>query len=183
MKRIIALAALLPTAALAHPGGHFGQPLLDGLSHPFSGADHLLAMVAVGLWAAVTGGRALWAMPLAFVTALLAGGLLGASGLALPLTEPLILTSILLLGLAAALALRPPLSLALAGIALFGAAHGFAHGAEGPTQGLALYAAGFVAASASLHALGLSFGLALTPRLTRALGGATAVAGLALAFA
>jgi urease accessory protein len=144
MKRIIALAAFLPTAALAHPGGHFGQPFLDGLTHPFSGADHLLAMVAV---------------------------------------EPLILTSILLLGLAAALAFRPPLSLALAGIALFGAAHGFAHGAEGPTQGLALYAAGFVAASATLHALGLTLGLALTPRLTRALGAVTAVAGAALAFA
>jgi urease accessory protein len=183
MKRIIALAALLPTAALAHPGGHFGQPFLDGLTHPFTGADHLLAMVAVGLWAAVTGGRALWAMPLAFVTALLAGGLLGASGLSLPLTEPLILTSILLLGLAAALALRPPLALSLAGIALFGLAHGFAHGAEGPTQGLALYAAGFVAASATLHALGLTLGLALTPRLTRALGAVTAVAGAALAFA
>ena len=182
MKRILALS-LFPTAAFAHPGGHFDQPFLDGILHPFSGADHLLAMVAVGLWATVSGGRAVWAMPLSFVLALLTGGVLGASGLALPLVEPMILASILLLGTATALALCPALPVSLLGVAAFGLAHGFAHGAEGPAQGMALYALGFVAASASLHGLGLGLGLALNSRVIRFLGGATAVAGLALAFA
>lgn len=182
MKRIILAATLLPSAALSHPDGHFGQPLLDGLAHPFSGADHLLAMVAVGLWAAVSGGRSLWAMPLAFLLALLAGGALGASGIALPGVEPMILASILLLGVAAALAFRPPLALGLVGIAAFGLAHGFAHGVEGPAARLDLYALGFVATSASLHGLGLGLGMALDGRIVRLLGGATAVAGLALAL-
>ncbi|MCF8512646.1 MAG: HupE/UreJ family protein [Rhodobacteraceae bacterium] len=182
MKRILALT-LIPTAAFAHPGGHFDQPFLSGLLHPFSGADHLLAMFAVGLWASVTGRRAIWAMPLAFLLGLLTGGALGASGVALPMVEPMILASTLLLGGATALALRPDLAVSLLWVAVFGVAHGFAHGAEGPAQGWVLYALGFVGASASLNAIGLGLGLVLTRRLIRALGGAAAVAGLAMAFA
>jgi urease accessory protein len=148
------------------------------------GADHVLAMLAVGLWAALTGGRAMWAMPLAFVGALLAGGAMGATGIALPGVEPMILASILVLGGAVALALRLPLPVALAGIAVFGLAHGFAHGAEGPAVGFAAYAAGFVLATAGLHIAGLVAGLALRRAVpvTRALGALTAAAGAALAL-
>ena len=83
MKRLLTLALILsPSVALAHPG--HGTGFLAGLDHPYSGMDHMLAMVAVGLWAAVIGGRAIWALPLAFVSAMLAGGALGMAGVALP---------------------------------------------------------------------------------------------------
>ena len=184
----LALAlALLPAAASAHPGHVEGSALVAGLAHPLGGADHMLAMVAVGLWAAITGGRAVWAMPLAFLAGMLGGGLAGAAGLAVAAVEPMILASTILLGAAAALALRPALPLALAAVAAFGAVHGLAHGTEGPQGGLALYAAGFIAATAALHLVGLVAGRGLA-RLAgagaaRSLGAGSALAGLVLAFA
>jgi urease accessory protein len=181
MKKLILLAMLLPTAALAHPGHLGGSPFLQGLGHPVGGLDHVLAMVAVGLWAAVTGGRALWAMPLAFVLAMLAGGALGMAGLALPGVEPMIVASVVLLGVAGALAFNPPLLLALAGIAVFGVAHGHAHGTEGVAAGS--YALGFVLSTAALHLAGLLAGLALVKAERRMwLGGAVSFGGLALAM-
>ena len=169
----------LPGAAFAHTGvGAHGSPLAAGLLHPLLGPDHLLAMVAVGLFAAMTGGRAVWALPASFVGGMVAGGLLGFGGAALPVVEPAILASVILLGLAIAFALRPPLALACGAVALFGTAHGYAHGLEGPALGGAAYAAGFVLATATLHGLGLALG---RPRIVRALGALTAVAGLALA--
>ena len=182
---LAALVLLLPAAALAHPGHVAASPFASGLGHPLGGLDHVLAMLAVGLWAATTGGRALWAMPLAFVLAMLGGGALGAAGLPFPAVEPMILASIVLLGAAVALALRPTLPLALGAIALFGLAHGHAHGAEGPASGLMLYAGGFMLATAALHGAGLLAGLGLA-RLnglaSRLLGGGTALAGLVLAL-
>ncbi len=179
------VAALVPTAALAH-AGHEAGTFLAGMHHPVSGADHVLAMVAVGLWAAQVGGRALWAAPLTFVAAMLAGGAIGAAGLPFPAVEPMILASIVILGAVIALALRLPLGVALPVLALFGAAHGWAHGAEGPQAGLLAYAAGFALVTAALHGAGLLAGIALQrlagAGLTRALGGLTAAAGLALAM-
>lgn len=180
------VALLLPTAALAHTGvGAHGAPFAAGVLHPLLGADHLLAMVAVGLFAAMMGGRARWAYPASFVGAMLVGGLLGYEGADLPVIEPTILASVIVLGLAIALALRPPLALACAVIALFGAAHGYAHGLEGRALGGLPYALGFVLATVALHGLGLALGTAAgtlgRPAVVRALGGLTAVAGLVLA--
>ncbi|WP_028711903.1 HupE/UreJ family protein [Paracoccus sp. J55] len=179
MKPILPLL-LMPTAAFAHPG-HVGHaaPFAEGWMHPLGGTDHVLAMVAVGLWAATAADRrGLWALPLCFVAAMLAGGALGAAGLPLPAVEPMILASSVILGLAVALALRPSLGFALPVVAVFGLMHGHAHGAEGPASRLAAYAAGFVLATAALHLAGIALG-----RLgaTRLLGAATAAAGVALA--
>jgi urease accessory protein len=182
MKKHAILASLVtlltPAAALAHDGHAFG--FAGGVLHPLTGADHLLAMLAVGLWAGVLGGRAVWALPLAFVAALASGAVLGLSGLVLPGVEPGILASVVVLGAFAALALRLPLGVAVAGVAGFGLLHGMAHGAEvaGP---FAPFAAGFIASSIGLHLAGLAFGRwALAARV---LGAGAAVAGLALTFA
>lgn len=180
------LLALFPVAAFAHAGGPGASTFAAGLAHPLGGADHVLAMVAVGLWAGLAAGRALWAMPASFVAAMLGGGVLGAAGLALPGVEPLILASVIVTGAAAALAIRPPLPLALAVLAVFGAAHGAAHGAEAPGAGFQGYAAGFVLATLALHLAGLVLAQALCRlrqgRLARIIGGGAAAGGLALAF-
>lgn len=179
MKRILpTLFTLAPTAALAHAGhdaGHFS----GGFGHPFSGADHMLAMVALGLLAAQSGGRAIWALPLTFIAAMLAGGAMGAAGVGFPAVEPAILASVMVLGAPVALAWRLPLAALIAMTAVFGAAHGWAHGAEGPAQGLAAYAAGFALATAVLHGAGIALGR-LAPAALRLTGGAVAVAGLVL---
>lgn len=182
MKKILIPALLLPSAAFAHAGHIDGNAFLSGLNHPISGADHVLAMLAVGLWAAGLGGRALWALPASFVSAMVVGGALGAFGVALPMVEPMILASIIVLGAAVGLALRLPLPAMLAAVALFGAAHGFAHGAEGPSTGLAIYAFGFGAATMALHLAGIAIGRGVPALILRASGAAVASAGLALAL-
>jgi len=176
----------LPSTALAHTGiGAHDAPFVSGLLHPFLGPDHLLAMIAVGLFAAMTGGRARWACPASFVGAMVLGGVLGFEGTALPVVEPAILASVIVLGLAIALALRPPVAFACGVIALFGIAHGHAHGLEGPALGGLPYAAGFVVATSVLHGVGLALGHGAgalgRPAVVRALGALTAIAGLALA--
>lgn len=184
MKRFLPLLILTPGMALAHAGDHGTAPFAAGLLHPVGGTDHLLAMVAVGLWAAGSGGRAVWALPLSFVAAMLVGGLLGAWGVPLPGVEPMILASVILIGVAAALVFNPGLVLSGLAVALFGLFHGHAHGTEGPVSDLAQYALGFSLATMALHGLGLAIGLGLTrvsqTGLLRGLGGATALAGLAL---
>lgn len=187
MRRILpALLLLAPTAALAHTGiGAHGMPFASGVVHPFLGADHLLTMVAVGFLAAMTGGRARWAYPASFVGAMILGGALGFEGAGLPVIEPTILASIVLLGAAIAFAIRPPLALACGVIALFGMAHGYAHGLEGPELGGLAYATGFVASTVTLHLIGLGLGFTAAslqrPAMARALGGLTALAGIWLA--
>lgn len=173
---------LAPSLALAH-GTHDAGTFLSGAAHPIGGADHVLAMVSVGLLAAQAGGRALWAMPVSFVAAMLAGGALGFAGLALPAVEPMILASIVILGVLVAMAARLPLVASLPMIALFGVAHGWAHGTEGPASGMAIYAAGFAWVTAVLHGAGIALGQVLGTRGLRGLGGAAALAGLALAVA
>lgn len=185
MKKLSLTLALtlLPQFALAHAGHEEGQ-FIGGLSHPVGGADHLLAMVALGLLAAQIGGRALWALPCTFVGAMIAGGLSGWAGLPFPGVEPMILASVVILGALVAMAARLPLSVLTPAVAVFGFAHGWAHGAEGPAQGLAAYAIGFAIATMALHLAGIGAGKLLNRGvLLRGLGGGTAIAGLALAVA
>ena len=177
MKRILPLLLILtPTVAVAHPGHDFGP--YAGLLHPFTGADHMLAMVGVGLWAALQ-TRARLALPLAFLTAMTLGFVLAAMGWTLPATEPLILASVILLGAAVTLSLRAPLALTLPLVALFGLAHGAAHGTEGSGPAFAL---GMLAATAALHGAGAALGLTLNRMTLRLAGAATLIAGLGLAF-
>ena len=177
----IATALLLsPALAFAHPG-HNHAGLMSGIAHPIFGLDHLLAMVAVGLWAAQQSGKARWALPLTFVATLLMGGLFGFTGLQLPLMETGIAGSVLALGLLVALAVRPPLAVATGLTALFAACHGVAHGLELPALASPwIYAAGFVVATAALHGIGYAVARNLPPLampLVRIAGGASALAG------
>jgi urease accessory protein len=165
MRRALLTTAfvLAPTLAFAHPGlpGHT-HDLASGFMHPFSGLDHILAMVAVGLFAAQLGGRALWAVPASFVAMMAAAGVAGMSGVALPLTETGIALSVIVLGGAVALRLALPVAAATALVGFFAMFHGYAHGLETPeTASGLLYGLGFVAATAALHALGIGLGLAL----------------------
>lgn len=184
-RRLTGLAALalaLTSApASAHPGHDAGSGLLSGFLHPLTGIDHLAAMVAVGLWAGLLARRTFWVLPAAFLGAMLAGFASSAvlrSGSA----EPLILLSLVVLGGAAALRWQAPLPLAAITVALFGFAHGQAHGLETPQGALPmLFAAGFFVSTAALHGLGCRLAAALPAKLTRALGGACAALGLALA--
>lgn len=182
-KHVFSAIALLliPALALAHPG-HDESGLVAGISHPLGGLDHLLAMVAVGLWAAQQRGVARWVLPCTFVGTMLIGGLLGFEGLELPALESGIAASVFALGLAVALAVRPPLYVAVAATALFAMFHGVAHGLELPEMSSPWgYALGFVGATAALHAAGyamvrlLPAAAAPVVRIAGALSAATGV--------
>ena len=177
---------VLPSAAFAHPAVFHTSPFLDGIAHPLSGLDHILAMVAVGLWAAQQGGRALWAWPAAFVGIMLLGGALGMAGVALPMVEPAIAASVLVLGLLIATASALPVAGGAALVALFALFHGNAHGLEAATGGVAAYAAGFAIATALLHGAGLGLGvISRAPgrqTVLRACGGVVALVGATLFF-
>ena len=172
--------AFTPALAFAHPG-HDASGLVSGIAHPITGLDHLLAMLAVGLWAAQQKGAARLALPCTFVGSMLVGGLLGFEGMQMPFMETGIAASVLALGLCVALAVRPPLFLAMGATALFALAHGVAHGLELPELSSPwLYAAGFVAATAALHAAGYGIVRALPQAaapLVRFAGLASAGAG------
>lgn len=183
------IAALAATPAAAHlPPGEYGS-FLAGATHPLFGLDHVLAMIAVGLWAAQTGGRAVWWVPTAFVLAMIAGFLGALAGLPLPFVEPAILASIIVLGLVVALALRPSPPFAMALVAAFALFHGHAHGGElGGAQALQ-FGLGFALATAILHAAGIAVAYAASRELSRpdglpmrAMGGVTALAGTVIAF-
>ncbi|WEF34807.1 HupE/UreJ family protein [Pseudoduganella chitinolytica] len=184
-QHTIALAALLYSgAALAHPGHAEGA--LAGLLHPLTGLDHVLAMLAVGLWGAQLGGRAQWLLPAGFVACLALGGALGMAGYTLPLVEAGIVTSVLLLGMLIGFAVRLPVGAALAAVGVFALFHGFAHGSEMPAHDNGwLYALGFVAASAALHGAGLWLGRGALAhgRWLRGSGAAISLAGVWLAVA
>jgi urease accessory protein len=175
----------LPTIAFAHTGASDTNGFVHGFTHPMGGLDHVLAMVAVGLLAARLGGRAMWLVPLSFVSMMILGGIAGASGVHLPFVELGISGSILVLGVVVALGRRFPTALAMALVGIFAIFHGHAHGTEMPVdaQGFA-YGAGFVLATALLHAAGLAMGLgadrlagAWSAKASRIAGGAMAVAG------
>ncbi len=180
---LIAAAILLPGTALAHDGAGAHAGFLAGLLHPMSGADHLLAMVMLGLWAGMLGGRARVALPGTFLGAMALGGLFGAVGIALPLVEPGILASLIVLGGLAALVLQLPLPAAVGVAALAGLLHGHAHGAEMLGTSVLAYGAGFLLTTAMLLGVGLALAAPVSPlgrMAARCMGGATAVAGLVL---
>jgi urease accessory protein len=155
---IAILALLLPVAAWAHPG-HGGSGFISGLAHPFSGLDHVLGMLAAGVWAARSDGSRRWTILAAFLGGMLAGGLIGLDGIVPPLIESAVAASVLASALLVALAMRLPLP-AQAGVAAFFALwHGIAHGAELPALAAPFgYACGFLAATAVLLAGGLALG-------------------------
>ena len=190
----LAAAALVTVAgttpALAHlaPGEH--GSFAAGFSHPLFGADHILAMVAVGLWAWQIGGRAVLAVPASFVALMLVGFGLALSGVSLPFVEPAILASVVALGLLVALAVRLPVALGAGVVGIFALFHGYAHGGEIGSAAALTYGAGFAIATALLHAVGVGIGYAAGAigeanggrgrLVTRVLGGLTALAGVAL---
>ncbi len=186
MKRLF-LSTLLMAGAAASPAFAHLDPaahgsLGAGFSHPLTGADHLLAMVAVGLWASLIGGRALWAVPAAFVTAMSLGFLAALGGFPLPFVEPAIAASVVVIGLLALVALQVPTVIGMAVVGFFALFHGYAHGLElGGASGLA-FMGGFVAATALLHGTGVALGLCIGGRagriVARLAGGLTALGGL-----
>ena len=185
-RSMLAAAALasLSGAALAHPG-HAPASFATGFAHPLGGLDHLLAMLAVGLFAARQAGAARLLLPAGFVLAMLAGAGLGALGLALPAVEAGIAASLLVLGLLVALAARLPLTASLALVAAFALFHGHAHHAEMGDATLLGYSLGFALASATLHAAGLALARAFPDsrggRLALHLGGG-GIAGVGVAL-
>ncbi|MDP2902900.1 MAG: HupE/UreJ family protein [Methylovulum sp.] len=147
----------LPVAQ-AHTFDTYDAGLAAGLAHPFLGLDHLLAMIAVGIWAGQLGGRAIWLVPLTFVSVMSAAAALGTLGLSLPLLEPAIASSVLVLGLLIAGSVRVPTSASVSLVALFALLHGYAHGLELPQAASPmLYGIGFVLATALLHGFGIGF--------------------------
>lgn len=180
-----ATLALIPTAALAHPGHDGAGGLYNGIAHPLTGIDHLVVMLLVGVWTGLLAPRSrrALALPAAFLGAMLAGFFAGpmiGGGFA----EPMILASLVALGAAAAFRFRAPVSLAMIAVALFGFAHGMAHGFETPGGALpAVFAAGFALSTAALHGFGLWLARILPGPAMRALGAASAGLGLLLASA
>ncbi len=192
MKRAIiilaAVSVLTPVAALAHTGAGDTHGVVHGFMHPVTGLDHVLAMVAVGILAALLGGRAIWLVPASFVALAAAGGLLGVQGVPVPFVEFGISASVVLLGLAIALQARLPLGWTVGLVGLFGLYHGYAHGAEMPADASGFaYGAGFLAATAMLHIAGIGLGLGIAhmarrsaTRFAQAGGAAIALAGVVL---
>jgi urease accessory protein len=192
-EQAIAFAAaclLLPAASssvLAHTGSMSGG-FVGGFAHPLFGPDHVVAMVAVGLWGVFLGAPALWLLPVVFPLVMAAGGVIGILGMPLPGVEIGIAVSAIVLGAMVALALRPPLWVAALLVGAFAIFHGHAHGVELPPGADAVaYSLGFVIATGLLHLAGIAFGsLARWPAgriAVRAAGGAIALAGAAFLVA
>lgn len=177
------LILMSPAAVWAHAGHETAAGFWAGIAHPFSGLDHLLAMIAVGIWAAQSGGRAIWVLPCSFVALMLAGGLLGMSGIAMPNVEQGIVASLLVLGLLIAFARRLHLFAGMTIVGAFALFHGVAHGIEMPVGSPALYMAGFAAATTLLHGLGLGAALLYRGLLIRLAGAAVSASGLYLLLA
>jgi urease accessory protein len=170
-------------AASAHVGGESLGGFGSGFTHPLFGVDHLLAMLAVGIWGAQMGGRSLWTLPVTFPLVMAFGGVVGMAGVPLPDVELGIALSMLVLGLAIAFAWRPFEPAALTIVAVFAVFHGYAHGAELPAAADPVsYSMGFVLATGAIHLLGIAVGLFLgrlfDGKVSRGLGGAIAVGGL-----
>jgi urease accessory protein len=187
-KRISIAAATLAVTTLpafAHLDPEEHGSFMAGFSHPLFGADHILAMVAVGIWAAQIGGRSFWVVPSAFVGTMAVGFLMALGGIDLPFVEPAILASVIALGLLVAMAARLPASAAAAVVGVFALFHGHAHGGELGSAGALQFGVGFVIATALLHVAGIALGLGIA-RLgmiaSRVIGALTALAGLSLVF-
>lgn len=175
-----------PAAALAHPGHDGAGGLAHGFVHPLTGIDHVLAMIAVGVLAAQYGGRALWLVPMSFLVAMAAAGVIGMAGIPVQIAEAGIGLSVVVLGLMIAFQIKPPTLVAMGVVGLFALFHGYAHGSEMP-DGLAglSFAAGLLGAMALLLGAGVGLGLllqwrTLSRRLIQAGGGAMALVGIAV---
>lgn len=180
-------AALAPSGAWAHTGGSALGGFASGFLHPLGGADHVLAMLAVGMWGAQLGAPAIWVLPVAFPLVMALGGVAGILGLPLPSVEWGIALSVIVLGSAIALGRPPRLAVAALLVAFFAVFHGYAHGAELPGQAGALaYSAGFVVATGTIHLTGIALGLVTRlpngVQVLRAGGSAIAAAGVYLAW-
>src|SRR2546427_767423 len=152
---------LVGSPALAHTGSVAGG-FLGGFAHPVLGPDHVVAMVAVGLWGAFLGAPAIWLLPVVFPLVMAFGGVVGILGVPIPAVEIGIATSAVVLGLMVALAARPPLWVAAVLVGAFAIFHGHAHGAELPPGADAVaYSVGFVVATGLLHLTGIAFGLSI----------------------
>lgn len=193
LSRLLALTAVATVAfatnAHAHlmPGEH--GSFAAGFTHPMFGLDHILVMVAVGLWASRMGGRALWAVPATFVAMMGLGFGFALMGGHLPFVEPAILASVVALGLLVAFAIKLPVAVSMAVVGAFAVFHGHAHGSEIGEAGALMYGAGFAVATAVLHGAGIGLGLLAAKTktqgdlLARAMGAGTAMAGIALILA
>jgi urease accessory protein len=178
---MLAVAAQLQPA-FAHTGTGVAQGLLSGFLHPITGPDHLVAMVAVGLWGAQLGAPAIWVLPITFPLVMALGGLLGVSGFSLPLIEEMVALSGIALGVSVALRARPPLWVAALLVGVFAIFHGYAHGRELPhAVDPIAYGSGFVVATGLLHLCGIVIGLLIQwpfgERIVRACGAAISCVG------
>ncbi|MBV9572252.1 MAG: HupE/UreJ family protein [Alphaproteobacteria bacterium] len=187
LRVCIAALVFMPVSASAHVGIGGTHGFVHGFAHPLSGVDHVLAMVAVGMFAAHLGGRALWLVPLTFVSIMAVAGLAGMAGVRLPFAEIGIGLSIIVLGMAVALQVSVPTLAAMAAVGFFAIFHGHVHGAEMPASVSGLtYGLGFVFATALLHGIGIGLGLAIaragkaySRRILQISGSAMALAGVA----
>jgi len=193
---LLAALSVVTLPAFAHPGhdaATVGASFFAGLAHPFTGADHLLAMTVVGVWSALVARSPsdTLRLPLTFVTLMLAGAALGLSGFGLPAVEPMIAASLLVIGLLVALKARLPQWAGMAVVGGFAVFHGYAHGAELPATAAALpgvlaYIGGFALATLSLHVAGIVAGTAVRERagwLARVAGAGVALYGVGLLMA
>jgi urease accessory protein len=195
MIKRLAVAAIILGASAAPAFAHLNPAehgsLMASVSHPLSGLDHILAMVAVGLWAALLGGRAVWLVPAAFVATMALGFAAALLAVPLPLVEPVIAASVVVIGLLALVALQVPTVAGMVMVGFFAFFHGYAHGGELGEAGALAFCAGFAISTALLHALGIGVGICVgriaggpAGRLTtRIAGGLTVLGGLWLAVA
>ena len=181
---VITLAATLPAFAHLDPAEH--GSFAAGFSHPLFGLDHILAMVAVGLWAAIQGGRAVWMVPAAFLGTMALGFAAAIAGVPLPFVEPVILASVIFIGIAVALALPVPTAAVAGLVGFFAFFHGHAHGGELGEAGAWQFAIGVLLATAALHAAGIFAALGFarfgSRTVTRLAGALTAMGGVYLAI-
>ena len=179
---------LAPTAAFAHVGVGSTSGFVHGFMHPLSGLDHQLAMILVGVFAYQLGGRALWLVPLTFVSVMALGGFLGVMGIPVPFVEVGIALSVIVLGAIVAFGVKAPLAVAMAAVGFFAIFHGHAHGSEMPLDASGFeYGLGFMLATAALHAVGIGIGFligmsskTLGNNVYRVAGGLASIAGIGL---
>jgi urease accessory protein len=188
---LLFVLCLTPGAALAHTGVGSTSGFMHGFTHPLSGLDHQLAMILVGIFAYQLGGRALWLVPLTFVTVMAFGGFLGVMGAPVLFVEVGIALSVIVLGAMVAFGVKAPVAVAMGAVGLFAIFHGHAHGSEMPLDASGFeYGIGFMMATALLHAVGIGIGFligmsskTLGDNVYRFAGGLASVAGAALLFA
>jgi len=188
LRFLVWAPCLAPSVAFAHTGIGSTSGFMSGFMHPLSGLDHQLAMILVGVFAYQLGGRALWLVPLTFVSVMALGGLLGVEGVPIPFVEVGIALSVIVLGAVVAFGVKAPVAVAMGAVGLFAIFHGHAHGSEMPLDASgAEYGLGFTLATALLHAVGIGSGLliglcgkTLGENAYRAVGGFASVIGVAI---